>query len=118
VIVFTSAVKLPNGKTGRRITSINEIVAYDPVFDSFTFVEIFHWNEETDVFEFTGRMTSMVLENKVAPKMGIPANKKQRIYTEVDRRAKILETLHKEKHITGFYEILEVLSKAQRQGLF
>jgi len=118
VIIFCRAVKLPNGKTGRRITGINEIVAYDPVFDSFTFVEIFHWNEETDVFEFTGRMTSMVLENKVAPRMGIATTKKQRIYTEVDRRAKILETLHKEKHITGFYEILEVLSKAQRQGLF
>jgi len=118
VIIFCSAVKLPNGRTGRRITGINEIVAYDPVFDSYTFVEIFHWNEETDVHEFTGRMTSMVLENKVAPRMGITATKKQRIYTEVDRRAKILETLHKEQNITGFYEILEVLSKAQRQGLF
>ncbi len=118
VVIFCSQVKLPNGRTGRRITGINEIVAYDPVFDSYTFVEIFHWNEETDVHEFTGRMTSIVLENKVAPKMGITATKKQRIYTEVDRRAKILETLHKEQNITGFYEILEVLSKAQRQGLF
>ena len=118
VVIFTSAVKLPNGKTGRRVTSINEIVAYDPVFDSFTFVEIFHWNEETDVFEFTGYMTSMVLENKVAPRMGISTTKKQRIYAELDRRAKILEKLHKEQKVTGFYEILAVLGRAQRQGLF
>jgi len=118
VVIFTSAVKLPNGKTGRRVTSINEIVAYDPVFDSFTFVEIFHWDEETDVFEFTGYMTSMVLENKVAPRMGIATTKKQRIYAELERRAKILEKLHKEQKVTGFYEILEVLGRAQRQGLF
>jgi flagellar protein FlaI len=36
----------------------------------------------------------------------------------MERRAKILEKLHKEKGVTGFYEVLEVLSKAQRQGLF
>ena len=118
VIILTSAVQLPNGKSGRRVTGINEIVAFDPVFDSFSFVEIFHWNEELDVHEFTGYMTSIVLENKVAPKMGITATKKQRIYIELERRAKILEKLHKEQHITGFYEILEVLGRAQRQGLF
>jgi len=118
VVILTSAVQLPNGKTGRRVTGINEIVAFDPVFDAFTFVEIFHWNEELDIHEFTGYMTSVVLENKVAPRMGITATKKQRIYIELERRAKILEKLHKEQHITGFYEILNVLSKAQRQGLF
>jgi len=118
VVILCSMVKLPNGRMGRRITGINEIIAYDPVFDSFTFVEIFHWNESTDTFEFTGRMTSVILENKVAPKMGIASTKKQRIYAEVDRRAMILEKLHKEQGITGFYEILEVLGRAQRQGLF
>ena len=118
VVILTSAVQLPNGKTGRRVTGINEIVAFDPVFDAFTFVEIFHWNEELDIHEFTGYMTSVVLENKVAPRMGIQATKKQRIYIELERRAKILEKLHKEQNITGFYEILNVLGRAQRQGLF
>ncbi|HEY90212.1 MAG TPA: type II/IV secretion system ATPase subunit [Dehalococcoidia bacterium] len=118
VVILTSAVQLPNGKTGRRVTGINEIVAFDPVFDAFTFVEIFHWNEELDIHEFTGYMTSIVLENMVAPRMGIMATKKQRIYIELERRAKILEKLHKEQNITGFYEILNVLGRAQRQGLF
>jgi len=118
VVILTSQVKLPNGKTGRRITGINEIVAYDPVFESFTFVEVFHWNEAKDVFEFTGYMTSVVLENKVAPKLGWTNTKKQRIYAEVTRRARILEKLHREQGVTGFYEILEVLGRAQRQGLF
>jgi flagellar protein FlaI len=118
VVIFTSMVKLPTGRMGRRVTGVEEIVGYDPVFDSFSFVESFNWNEETDQFEFTGYMTSHILENKVVPRMGIPANKKRRIYAEMERRAKILEKLHKEQKVTGFYELLEVLGKAQREGLF
>jgi flagellar protein FlaI len=118
VVVLTSMVKLPSGKMGRRITGIAEIAGYDPVQDSFTFIEAFHWNESKDIFEFPGHMTSYVLENKIAPRLGIPTRKKQRIYAELERRAKILEKLHKEQNVTGFYEVLEVLSKAQREGLF
>ena len=63
-------------------------------------------------------MTSFIMEFKIAPRLGIPTNKKQKIYEEIDRRARILEELHKGKGITGFYEVLDVLSKAQQQGLF
>jgi len=118
VVILMSTVKLPNGKMGRRVTGINEIVGYDPVLDSFTFIESFHWNEATDSFDFAGYMTSYILENKIAPQIGIPSHKKQRIYAEVERRAKILTALHKEQGVTGFYEILEILGKAQREGLF
>jgi flagellar protein FlaI len=118
VVVLTSMVKLPSGKMGRRILGIFEIVSYDPVFDSFTYVEIFHWNEVTDVFEFPGFMTSDILENRIAHRMGIPAKNKQQIYKEMERRAKILENLHRQQHITDFYEVLHVLHKAQREGLF
>ena len=118
VVVLMSMVKLPDGKMGRRVTSINEIVGYDPVLDSFTFTESFHWDEMKDSFEFTGYMTSYLLESKIAPRLGIPSNKKRRIYAEVARRARILAKLHKEQGITDFYDILEVLGKAQREGLF
>ena len=118
VVILTSQVKLPNGRTGRRVTSIAEIVNYDPVLDSFSFVESFKWDQEKDIFEFTGYMTSYVLEYKIAPKLGIPDHKKKQIYNEVERRAHILNKLHKERKVTGFYEVLAVLSKAQREGLF
>ncbi len=118
VVVLTSQVKLPNGKLGRRITGINEIVGYDPSYDAFTFIETFHWNETNDQFEFTGYMSSYVLENLVAPRIGIPSRRRQRVYAELDRRAKILAKLHKDQGVTDFYEVLRVLSKAQRQGLF
>jgi flagellar protein FlaI len=118
VVILTSSVKLPNGKTGRRITGINEIVGYDPSTESYNIIEAFHWDEATDKYDFTGYMTSYILEHKIAPKLAIPSHKKRRIYDEVDRRTAILEKLHKEQGVIGFYEILEVLSKAQRQGLF
>ncbi len=118
VVVFTSQVKLPSGRTGRRITSITEIVNYDSSTDSFAFVESFRWNQETDVFEFTGNMASYILEERIAPKLGIPEHKKQRVYAEIDRRAMILSKLHKDRGIRGFYEVLDVLNKAQQEGLF
>jgi len=118
VICIQSAVKLPTGKVGRRMLSINEIVGYDPQSQSFSFVEIFHWNAVDDTFEFTGDMNSYLLEQKIAVKLGIPAYKKRRIYSELDRRAKILEKLHKDQGVSGFFELLQVLAKAQREGLF
>jgi flagellar protein FlaI len=118
VVILTSQVKLPNGRTGRRVTSIAEIVNYDSALDSFSFVESFRWDQEKDFFEFTGYMTSYVLEYKIAPKLGIPDHKKQQIYNELERRAVILQKLHKERKVTGFYDVLAVLSKAQREGLF
>ena len=115
--VFQNAVKLPNGKVGRRMTSINEIVGYDPVTQSFSFVEVFKWDPVTDVFHFTGDSNSYLLEQKIAPKLGIPPHKKRRIYNEVDRRARILEKLN-QQGVKNFYDLLKVLAKAQRDGLF
>ena len=93
-------------------------MSYDAALESFSFVESFKWNQENDTFEFTGYMSSFVLEEKIAPKLGIPEHKKQRIYAEVDRRAIILQKMHKERGVRGFYEVLDVLNKAQQEGLF
>jgi flagellar protein FlaI len=118
LVVIQSAVRLPNGKMGRRALSVNEIVGYDPQSQSFSFVEVFRWDPARDVFEFTGNLSSYLLEDKIAVRRGIPAHQRKRIYTEVERRAKILERLHKEQGVKGFYELLGVLAKAQKEGLF
>ena len=80
--------------------------------------EAFRFDEATDTFDFTGNMTSYVLEFKIAPMLGIPGNKMQRMYAELDRRAQTLERIHKEKGVTDFYEVLDILSKAQQEGQF
>ena len=118
VVVLTSSVRLPNGRSARRVTGINEIVSYDSATESYNIVQAFNWDEATDTFHFTGYMTSYVLEFKIADKMGLAGSKIRHIYDELERRAKILQKLHKEQHITDFYEILRVLGKAQKEGLF
>ena len=117
IAVLMGIVRLPNGQTARRVTSIAEIVSWDPPSQSFNITEAFHHNEATDAFDFTGYMTSYIMEYKIAPMLGIPSNQPARVYAELKRRAAILETLHKQKGVTGFYEVLAVLSKAQREGL-
>ena len=118
VVICQNAVKLPNGKMGRRATSISEIVGYDPVSNIFSYVEVFRWNPVTDTFEFVGRRNSYLLEDKIAIKRGFPPDRKWQIYNLVERRTRILEKLHKEKGVRDFYELLKVLAKAQEERIF
>ena len=118
LVIIASAVKLPTGKIGRRIMSINELFGYDSVTDSFSYAETFHWDPITDVHEFTGFMNSYLLENKVATARGIPPTQRRRIYSELERRSKVLEKLHKSSGISDFYELFKVLGNAKKQGLF
>ncbi len=115
--VIQSAVRLADGKSARRVMSINEIIGYDPVTNSFSFLEAFRWNPANDTFEFPGYMNSYLLEQVIAIKRGIPPHRRKEIYDEVKRRAKIFEKLHKEKGITDFYEFFQVLAEARRQKL-
>ena len=118
LVVIQSAVKLPDGKDGRRALSINELVGYDSASDAFSYMEVFRWDPIEDIFSFPGYMNSYILEQKIAPRRGIPDHQRRRIYQELEKRAKVLEKIHKERGITNFYELLTVLSKAQQQGLF
>jgi flagellar protein FlaI len=117
VAIMASAVRLPNGKLGRRITAISEIIGYDPVSNSFAFVEIFRWDPVKDEFEFVGFNNSYLLEQRIAPSRGLPDKKRRQIYKEVDRRGALLQKLG-ESGVSNFYELFKLLSKAQKQGLF
>jgi flagellar protein FlaI len=116
VAVIASAVRLPSGKPGRRILSVNELVGYDKASDSFAFVEVFRWNSAKDVFEFTGNMNSYLLENQIAPKRGIAPEQKRAIYQELERRAALFEKLA-QQGTNNFYELYNIFSKARREGL-
>ena len=116
VAVIASAVRLPNGKLGRRIVSVNELVGYDKASDSFAFVEAFRWNSATDVHEFTGNLNSYLLENKLAPRRGYTTENKRAIYKDLERRAKLFERL-RDQGVTDFNELYRVFAKAQREGL-
>ena len=117
VVLIQAAVKVAGKGTVRRVTSINEIVGYDPTTESFSFIESFRWNPATDTFDFPGFMNSYIMEEKIAPKRGIPPFKRKVVYTELKRRAKILQRLHVDRKLKDFYEVFNVLAEAQRQKL-
>ncbi len=117
LVVIQAAVRLADGKSARRVLSVNEIIGYDPVSESFSFLEAFRWNPGTDKFEFPGYMNSYLLEQHIAIKRGIPPHKRKEIYSEVKRRARIFEKLHREKGVTDFDEFFQILAEARRQQL-
>ena len=99
--VIQSMVRLPNGKDGRRVISVNEIVGYDSATDSFSYIEVFRWNPVDDSFEFTGYMNSYLLEEVIAFKRGLPPQRKREIYKELTRRANILLSPNPPKDVLG-----------------
>ena len=116
LVVIQNSVKVPGIGMARRITSINEIVGYDPSSQAFSFIETFQWDPSRDVFKFTGDNNSYLLENKIAPKRGIPKNKRRVIYKELDRREKILKKIH-DAGVTGFYELFQMMGRAEQEGI-
>lgn len=116
LVVIQSAVRRPNGDTVRRILSVNELVGYDPETGGFSFVAMFVWNPVTDEFEFPGRGSSFLLENKIATLLGLPEERRGEIYQEIDKRARILERLHKAGY-TGFWDLYFMMTKIKKQGL-
>jgi flagellar protein FlaI len=117
VVVICQQVRLANGSLARRLTSINEIVSYDSVNDSFSFIETFNWNPLNDTFLFRGFQNSYLLEYKIAPRRGFPEEKRREIYKILKQRSEILRRIH-EQGKTDFYTVYGILSKAYREGLF
>lgn len=117
LVVIQSAVRAPDGSTVRRVVSVNEIVDYDSASNTFSFITAFRWKAEDDTFEFPGDMNSYLLEQKIAAKRGIPESKRRTIYSELRKRAAILEKLHKRGGSSSFDKLFAVISEAHKQGL-
>ncbi len=117
VVVICQQVRLANGSLARRLTSVNEIVSYDSVGDSFSFIETFSWNPLDDTFLFRGFQNSYLLENKIAPRRGLPEEKRRQIYKLLKQRSDVLKRIA-DQGKTNFYDVYAILSKAYRDGLF
>jgi flagellar protein FlaI len=119
VVLIQAAVRAPGGGgMVRRVLSVNEIVGYDSVSQSFSFIEVFRWNPATDVFDFPGYMNSYLLEERIAMRRGIPPHKKRSIYTDLKKRAKVFEKLHRQGKVRNFYDVFRIIAEAHRQSLF
>lgn len=116
LVVIQSAVKRPDGQMVRRMISANELVGYNAETGGFTFVAMFTWEPVSDTFVWTGKGSSYLLENKIATMLGIPDSRKAEIYQEVEKRAKILERLHKAGYVK-FWDLFHMITKIKKQGL-
>jgi flagellar protein FlaI len=116
VVVLCSSVRLPDGKMGRRIVSVSEIIDYDTDTDSFSFIEIFRWDSSRDIFEFTGSGNSYLLEQVIAPRRGLDVRNKRAVYDELERRASLIQKLSEDGK-ANFYDLYQVFSQAGREGL-
>ncbi len=116
LVLIQSVVNVPGKGLERRVLSINEIVGYDSESQAFNFMDIFKWDPATDTFKFTGKNNSYLLEHKIAPRLGIPENQVRKIYSELDRRAKILRKIH-QANITNFYDLFNTLIQLEEAGL-
>jgi flagellar protein FlaI len=116
LVIIQSAVRRPDGRTVRRIISINEIVGYNPQTKGFSYVEAFSWDPVTDTFIFKGNGSSYLLEQKVARKLGIPSHKTKVIYDEIEKRAKILKKINESK-MTDYFDFYGMVVKIEKRGL-
>ena len=63
-----------------------------------------------------GRGRIYLLENKIATLLGFPDHKKAEIYDEIDKRARILERLHKAGYV-DYKDLFQMLTKVKKEGL-
>jgi flagellar protein FlaI len=116
LVVIQAAVRGLDGQLVRRVVSVNEIVDYNPVDHTYSFITAFRWKPEDDTFEFSGDMNSFVLEDKIAMRRGLPEAQRRHIYTELRRRARVLERIHKNAGITGFQRLFDIVSEGRKRG--
>ncbi len=113
--IVVGSVRLADGRSVRRITSINEILGFDDETGAFNFIEVFRWDSARDAFDFPGYMNSTMLEDVVAPKLGLARQNARSIYDKIDVRAAAFRKIH-EQGTTNFYDLYKFLAQAHRQG--
>ena len=95
-----------DGKSMRRVTSIDEIEGYNRAVDGIMSRTAFEWNAIDDEHIFKANRNSFILEEKIARNAGYsdPAE----IYDEYDLRKHILERMV-EENIMDYYEVVQFI---------
>lgn len=91
-VIFLQLVYV-KGNLERRATALNEVLGYSRRDDGVLTRNMFTWDPFSDEHRFNGLYNSFVLEEKIAPKLGL-ADRRD-VYKELDRRKNFLEDLVK-----------------------
>jgi len=102
-----------DGKSMRRVTSIDEIEGYNRAVDGIMSRTAFEWNAIDDEHIFKANRNSFILEEKIARNAGYADPSE--IYGEYDLRKRILERMV-EENIMDYYEVVQFIWTYYRKG--
>ncbi|MCR6692726.1 MAG: ATPase, T2SS/T4P/T4SS family [archaeon YNP-LCB-003-016] len=88
ITIFQSRIER-GGKFIRRVTTVNEILGYNPNTGNLLYLPTFIYDPDRDKLDYTGM--SMLLETKVLPYRGWGRDKLDQLYREMKMRAEIIE---------------------------
>ena len=98
----------------RRMTSINEIIGYEPDEGRLNFLPIFMYDADADRFRFMG--SSFHLENKVLAFRGWGKERLRELYDELKARAEILSFLA--ENFPSFSDVWKTIIAVRNQGVW
>lgn len=112
---FQSAVYV-KGFPARRVTSMYEIMGYDPASDAVAAMPVFTWDPVEDKFVFSGRGASYLLEEKIARARAIPKGRIKEIYDELELRRRFIDALVRKK-IFEYDRVFKAVVLADQVGV-
>ncbi len=112
-IVAVQQSVMREGKNYRRMISISEIERYHQPTGSIVTREAFSWDPVTDTHQFKAWYNSYVLEEVVAPTLGM---EKEEVYQELRTRAAILKEMV-ERGYLDYFKVYELVSRYIEFGL-
>ncbi|MGB0652553.1 MAG: type II/IV secretion system ATPase subunit [Thermoplasmatota archaeon] len=112
VVLIQMAVYV-HGKMLRRVLAVEEIEGYSKRAKAAVTRQVFNWDSVRDEHLFGGRNNSYVLENLVAPKMGL--EDPRAIYEELERRTWILEEMIR-REMFDYHEVQRIMFDYGERG--
>jgi flagellar protein FlaI len=113
-IIIQNAIYDATGHMKRRVTSVNEIVSYNPTTDSFSYIESFHWEPGEDKFQFRAEGNSYLLEEKIGKARGYSSREISVIYDELKARADFLKKMTDE-NVSDYREFFHRVIDADKK---
>jgi len=98
----------------RRVTSVNEIIGYEPEEARLNYLPVFLYDPNMDQLRFTG--SSFHLETKVLTFRGWGKDRIRELYQEMEARAEILRYLSEKA--PSFGDVWRTVTAVQRDGVW
>jgi flagellar protein FlaI len=113
-IIIQNAIYDATGHMKRKVTSVNEVVSYNPNTDSFSYIESFHWEPSEDKFLFRAEGNSYLLEEKIGRARGYSSREISVIYDELKARADFLKRMTDE-NVSDYREFFHRVIDADKK---